>query len=304
MASVVKGKIQISTGALIRILVDSEDVEILQIAPNKFISVFEEDDIDFQLEIRNSWLGGQEARGLSFSIETLGKQSCFYIPPNGDAWLETLESEGGKLHFVSQKSNEGTQLLSLAQKEFNISQNEASEKISRMEIKFEAEVFKESPTYHMEPKEISLKGAVILVDVKTLTGKTLSFNIGIENTIEDFKWLIANQEGIPIQQQRLIFAGKQLEDLKTFADDYPSIRNGAVVHLVLRIRGGGSSVCALPPAITKDIEAIPESYERGAICFGEESAQIFDDYNDFVPDQSILIEPITIEFKLRTKPMI
>ncbi len=70
--------------------------------------------------------------------------------------------------------------------------------------------------------------------IKSLNGKTHTVEVESTDTIATLKQKIQDKEGINAGEQRLVFAGKNLEDNKTVADY--NIQSEQTLHLILRLR--------------------------------------------------------------------
>ncbi|KAF4417503.1 integral membrane [Fusarium acutatum] len=84
----------------------------------------------------------------------------------------------------------------------------------------------------------------IAITVATLNGKSISVKLSSHDLVYDVKQIIEEIEGIPVDQERLIFSKEQLEDGRLLMDY--GLGEGSLLHLVLKLRGGGPSP-SLPP---------------------------------------------------------
>lgn len=95
--------------------------------------------------------------------------------------------------------------------------------------------------YPLEPfANIPLEILTINITCIFLSAIRLSFSISPQKSVLDLKNQIQKLENIPVDQQRIVCGGKQLEDNYTL--EYYKIKNNSNIHVILRLRGGGASI--------------------------------------------------------------
>ena len=119
----------------------------------------------------------------------------------------------------------------------NYPENSSSQILSHVKISKESEssLCNQLKTILSSIKQHPLDNNIIKIFVKTLTGKHITIEINQNETVISLKKLIEKQEGIPIDQQSFIFAGKQLEDEVPL--NLYDIEEGSTLHLIIRLRG-------------------------------------------------------------------
>lgn len=170
--------------------------EVARIGPgpekNHYFAYFEQDDVDFEIEMDNS---SCKDRSVRFRMEVMKKKHGFVVGPK-DTWkIETMESNGKKLHFIRQSGEEGKSLVSSTASSRGISRQDASTILSQIKfwVNYEARNF-----------------VIVVKDEKE--AKLTRVDVNSQTTIAELKHKISQGIEHPVGNYTVILNGKQLED--------------------------------------------------------------------------------------------
>ncbi|MBS0272569.1 MAG: hypothetical protein JSR85_08005 [Proteobacteria bacterium] len=166
------------------------------------------------------WVVNRIANGVVDIVETTSKSSSLVLPAELD-----LESLVATYDYFKEQGNgapEEELIAYVAATSWSTMDRDQQEKVM-------AYVLKHSKT--SKKFEDRLLKTVLL---KFRARKSLTVQPFLDETVSDLKALMHEKEGIPVDQQRMIFAGKEMEDVKRLSEY--DIRNEATVHMILRLR--------------------------------------------------------------------
>jgi ubiquitin len=174
----------------------------------------------------------EQTRARRYKLLSEHKSIQDYVVTPNQLWLDGIASQDGTVRqFVAMPLGSGYTVEA---------QITGADLVGGLQV--EVVPAKESPpiprTLYRNPIIAKPPGTPhFTIEVHSLTGKAMAFSVSKLHTIDEVKSLIQDEDGIPPDQQRLVYAGRQLEDPRSLGDY--KIPPGSVLHLVLRLRGGG-----------------------------------------------------------------
>ncbi|CAG7724282.1 unnamed protein product [Allacma fusca] len=266
-----------------------ETVVPLALSPDsrKFYALFKQDDVDFEIQYDNV----SADRDALVELKVHNKRKTFVIP---NSWKcnnqSTFETNGRKYHFVRQSGEEGQLNIGRLAADQSLTFEAASAVISRIgfSVRYTTPGFR--------------------ISVKNLGGSTFPLIIHGTDTVEIIKYKIQYHQGSPVDQQKLVFSGVQLDNRKTAQECH--IQPDSTINLVLRVIGG-----AAPHDSSRSFMEIHQSsnlrQDRHEFDIGELGAVVFGDrverhsrsliYSGYTLDNSVPAEDFTIELRLAPK---
>jgi hypothetical protein len=256
--------------------------------PNTFIALFEETNVDFEIDIDNK---ESKERHVSLDLGINGKTYGFVIPKESVAAMETVESNGRKFHFSTTESNNHRRsVLNLSDKWSTLSR--ISYSISQ--IKFRVQYSKIVPPSSFEVFVRSPRERIYSVEV---FAESLTEDLFGSGTIRDIV-------GGNTDSCKFYFDGKQLESGLTLGEQ--GIEEGSIIQVTLQpqqttslANGGGDNEedrITVLDSISLGIGEETKKELQAGICTGGKSEQQFFS-KGFDVDESIFVEPFVIELR-------
>ena len=250
---------------------------------SKFFVLFDENDVDFEIEINNT----KCIHGIGYTLIVNNGFYDYYIG-GGERWLmEALYTRGRKLHFTSEYSEDGQNVIKQTAQEYDISYSESAALCSRIEFNFEVEKIESKPLPRLEgqtPKPQNRSKSFLPSFGSWSSARSMSLGRDVTDNSIANNYSAAESKldrASEISSSQHLFGQRSgvLPNVSTLASKWHPGQEGQ-------------------KQVNKNE---PQIGDKGVVCFGEQSNQFYNTYNGFTKDKNLEIKPFVVELRFAKK---
>ena len=261
---------------------------------SKFYALFDENDVDFEIEVNNL----KCIHGIGYTLIVNNGFYDYYIGPREVWTMEALYTRGRKLHFISENSQEGQNVIEKTAQDYDICYSESAAVCSRIEFNFEVE---KSEQKIIEP-------AIDVIDAHTLEAPLDMFPsvppVAMASTQSSRSCdLMTTDAALQVNQPKMLAfsLGMAAQPDRLNKSKMSSRFQSDALKLETRSLSQPFTDVEAKDQKERKNNDEDEAGDRGVVCFGQESNQLYNPYGGFTKDKDLVVKPFVVELRFSKK---